>query len=289
MVMRIFLATLVSALIAVVSTTAAEASIDPRLVGHWLAKTSLNPPWYFWRFTSDGKGTDKCIIFQEDLNTMWTTNGFILRRADDVNHTGDSIFVPINADELLVCDGGSIALWLRIPEGRWNKLHAINRVQEAPEYSDARYAALNDQDKLFAQMSNFDPNMKGNWVSVGEDRQHELWTFGEKGDVHRRSFDDRNNGYHGWVFLRGDSMLFITTNRPVTPREFKYERIGPDEMTILLNGHRTVLLHISNERAEELLNMNTIVGLPNAPEIKKLNSELERLGQTVPSSSTSNP
>jgi hypothetical protein len=49
------------------------------------------------------------------------------------------------------------------------------------------------------------------------------------------------------------------------------------------------MFRISDKRAQELLDMNTIVALPDAPEFKKLNSEYERLGQTAPSTSTPNP
>jgi hypothetical protein len=282
MTIRIPVAAVVAVLIAVVSTTAAQASIDQRLVGHWLAKTSLNPPWYFWRITSDGNVSVKCIENSDDVNSKYMTRDFLLHSSDDVNHNNDSVFIPMNANELLVCDASGPSLWLRIPESRWKALHAVNHVQSAPEYSDVRYAALKAPDKLYAQMSDFDPKMKGNWVAVGADGQKQLWTLGEKGDFQVTPFDDRNNGHQGWLLLRGESMLMIVSNTPVIPSEYKYKKIGTNEMTIALNGKKTVMLQIPDKRAQELLDMNTVVALPDAPEFKKLNSELERLGTTMP-------
>lgn len=272
---------LLFAVVAGIAVSAAQADVDQKLVGYWLFKMSPVSNWSVWHIAADGK-TNVQFIGGQDNPVFLQSEGHTIKKQGSTDGKDDMVFAMKGDDEVVLSSQGGLAMMVRIPEERWNAMRDADSAASFPEYSDARFALLDDKKQAIGMLANLDPAMIGTWIFAGPSDTRGTWHFNDGGSCEMKSFA-ADQSFKFFVVRHGQELSAVPDTAGGGTFNLTYKFVNPDEL-VFSDKHvqgPTVLIRVPNERESELLKLEP-AELKKAPELVKLADEYIKVAGAVP-------
>jgi hypothetical protein len=257
---------------ACICVSAAQADIDQKLVGYWLFKMSPVANWSVWHIADKGK-TNIQYIGGDDNPVVLQSEDHAIRKQNSKDSKEDMIFAMKGDDEVLLSSQGGLGMMVRIPEDRWKAMCDADSAASFPEYSDPRFALLNDKTQVIGLLANTDPALVGTWIFAGPNGVRGIWHFNDGGSVEMRPFAT-DQSFKFFVVRHGNELVAVPDGTASVMFNLTYKIVTPDEL-VLSDQHGqgpTVLMRLPNERESELFKLEP-GALKQAPEMVKVADE----------------
>jgi len=265
---------------ACICVSAAQADVDPKLVGYWLFKMSPVSNWTVWHIAADGT-THTQFIGADDTKLVLQSDASAIKKVGSKNDKDDMVFAMKGDDQVFLSVNGSLGMMVRIPEERWKAMTEADSAQSFAEYSDPRFALLADPKQVLNLLANVDPAMVGTWVFAGPGNSRSIWRLKENGAVEVSAFLTDGGAPPVvdlfWSVRHGDNISLVSNNSSVSAASnLKYKFLTPEEMIWSGSGSLAVLMKVADKREDELSKLPP-AELSKAPELIKLADEYTKV------------